>query len=239
MGGLVSTSTSIDAILNNQAGLYKLTGYGFIASAEQRFLLNELSTISFGAAYGKKNLGSFGLLISSFGIDEYKEQKFAFAYARKLLDKLSIGGQLDFLSTRILGYGSSNSVTFEIGIQSMVTKEFTLGFHLFSPGQVSQGTESNIPTRMNAGFAYHPSNKLLIVLEVEKIIDLDFAVRGGISYAFADQFILRAGASTGETTFSFGLAYKIQNSLYFDGAFSQHEVLGITPAASVKYYKEN
>jgi len=114
-----------------------------------------------------------------------------------------------------------------------------LGFHMFSPGQVSHGTESNIPTRMNAGFAYMPTAKLFVGAEVEKVIDLDYIFRAGVSYAFADQFLLRAGASTGETTFTFGLAYTLQEALYFDGAFSQHEILGITPAASVKYLKEN
>ncbi len=238
MGGLVSVSTEIDAILNNQAGLASMDGYGLIATAEQRFLLDELRTVSFGASYEKKDFGTVGLLVSSFGIAEYKEQKFALAYARKLLDQLSIGGQLDYLTTRIQGYGSSNSITFEFGLQSKFNDEIMMGFHMFSPGQVSQGTESNIPTRMNLGFAYIPSDKLIIGAEVEKIVDLDFAFRGGVSYAFAEQFILRAGVSTGETTFSFGLGYALQNALYFDGAFSQHETLGITPAASVKYFKE-
>lgn len=238
MGGVVSSSTHIDALLNNQSGLSHLTGYGIIASAEQRFLIDELRTISLGLGYGNKELGSFGLLISSFGISEYKEQKFGLAYGRKLLDKLRVGGQLDYLTTRIQGYGSSNSITFEMGLQSEVTKEFTLGFHIFSPGQVSQSPESQIPTRMNAGFSYHPSQKLKVVAEVEKIVDLDFSFRGGVNYVLADQLILRAGASTGETTFSFGLAYRLQESIFFEGAFSQHEILGTTPAGSIKYQKE-
>jgi len=238
MGGLVSLSTEIDALLNNQAGLAYLNGYGLIASAEQRFLLEDLRTVSFGAAYGKEELGTVGVVVSSFGIDEYKELKFGLAYSRNLLENFSIGGQFDYLSTRILGYGSSNSITFEVGLQSNVTDEFMLGFHMFSPGQVSQSPESQIPTRMNAGFAYKPSNKLFIAAEVEKILDLDYAFRAGVSYAFADQFILRAGASTGETTFTFGLAFKIQDAIHFDGTFSQHEILGTTPAATVKYSKE-
>jgi len=238
MGGIVSLSTEIDALLNNQAGLATLNGYGLIASAEQRFLLDELRTVSFGAAYGKQELGTVGIVVSSFGIDEYKEIKLGLAYSRQLLEKLSIGGQLDYLSTRILGYGSTNSITFEAGIQSKFTEEFMIGFHMFSPGEVSQGPESQVPTRMNAGFAYIPSKKLFIAAEVEKILDLDYAFRGGVSYAFADQFLLRAGASTGETTFTFGLAFKIQDAIHFDGAFSQHEILGTTPAATVKYFKE-
>ena len=238
MGGIQSTHEGIDAILNNQAGLSSIHNFGFIASSEQRFLLSELVTIAAGAVYGDKNLGTFGLMMSSFGIDEFREQKIGFAYSRKLLDNLSIGGQLDYLSTRIDGYGKSSTITFELGIQSKVSKEVLVGFHIFSPGTIRQGPESDLPTQINAGISYFPSEKLLVSAEVEKIIDLEYSLRLGISYKIYDQLSLRAGASSGATTVSFGLAYVLNQQIHFEGAFSQHEILGTTPGASLKYLKK-
>jgi hypothetical protein len=235
MANTGSTMLGIEAILNNQAGLYKLNGIGVIAATEQRFLLEELNAISFGLAYGNNSLGAVGLMVSNFGFDEYREQKIGLAYSRKLFDNLSIGGQLDLLHVNIAGYGSSSNLTFELGAITDITKEVSIGFHVFSPSEINITDQATVPTKIILGVAYKPSKKIQIVTEVEKIVDRDYTFRMGVDYAIVDALSLRAGYGTGPAMLSFGLGYNINKKLSFDGSFTNHETLGITPSGSLIY----
>jgi len=239
MANTGSNTLGIEALLNNQAGLYKLNGIGVIAASEQRFLLKDLNAVSIGLAYGDKTFGALGLMISNFGFDEYKEQKIGLAYSRLLFNNLSIGGQLDLLHLNIAGYGSSSNITFELGVISKITDQVSVGFHVFSPSEVNITEQSSIPTKIIVGASYKPSKKIEIVTEVEKIIDRDYTFRMGIDYSIVDRFNLRAGLSTGAATLSFGLGININKKISFDGSFSNHETLGFTPAGSLIYQGKN
>ena len=237
LGGNVSSSTGIESILNNQAGLSDLNGFAVIVSSEQRFLLSELLVGSAGIAYNRKGFGTVGLVVSSFGFEEYSEQKIGLAYSRKLFDNLSMGGQLDYLTTRIDGFGSNSAITFELGVQSELSEQFMIGAHIFSPGTVKINDTSEIPSRINIGLKYSPTSKVYVVGEIEKLLDRGLSIQGGINYQIINELYLRVGTSTNPTRMSFGVAYGFNQSFRFDGALVNHDVLGLTPAASVKYQK--
>jgi len=235
LGGSVSGSLGIESLLNNQAGLSQLEGFGVIVSTEQRFLLSELVIASAGVAYNFKKVGTLGLMVSNFGFEEYREQKYGLAYGRKLFENLSIGGQFDVLNTRIVGFGSSTSITFELGLQAALSEAFSIGAHVFSPGTVSINDTNELPSRFNLGVQYQPSDQIYATVEVEKLIDRGLSVQGGISYQIIESLYLRVGTSTNPTRMSFGLAYGFNETFRFDAAMTNHEILGITPAASVRY----
>lgn len=235
LGGNVSGSQGIEGILNNQAGLSQVQGFAVIINSEQRFLLSELLVGSLGLAYNKPSFGTIGLLISSFGFDTYQEQKIGLAYSRQLFDNLSIGGQFDYLNTRIDGFGSSNAITFEIGVQSQVTDQILIGAHVFSPGTVRINDTNEIPSRFNLGIQYKPTPKFFLRAEIEKLIDRPLSIQGGVDYKIINELYLRVGTSTNPTRLSFGVAYGFSNKFQFDLSTVNHEILGLTPAASFSY----
>ena len=63
-------------------------------------------------------------------------------------------------------------------------------------------------------------------------------VRTGFEYEAAEKFWLRGGFSTGNSSFSFGLGYKIKPAL-IDISFSSHEKLGITSSVSIIFNIKN
>ena len=234
MGNTGINFSDVNSLFTNQAGLATLDHTAFLVSAERKFALADLNNLSAGLALPTSS-GTFGLSVNYFGFEQYNETKVGLAYGRKLMDKLSIGVQFDVLNTRIPEYGSKNLLTFEIGLQSELSKQLTLGFHLFNPVKLEIAEDEFLPSVIQAGITYTPSKKVLVNLELEKDIDYPFTVKLGIEYEMVDNFFLRLGANTEPTNFSFGLGYQLKNRLRLDFASIYHQELGFTPAISFGY----
>lgn len=234
MGYTGATFTDINALFTNQAGLSQLENTTATAFGEQRFLLSELGSYSFGIAL-PTNSGTFGLSLNQFGFEGYNEQRVGLAYGRQLFDKLSIGAQALLLHTQIPEYGSQAAVTFEIGALIDLLPQLKIGVHTYSPIRVSVVESEYLPSILKAGLQYRPSEQILLLAEVEKDIDYPARAKFGLEYQVAEPFRLRVGAATNPTTVSFGLGYQVLEQLRFDIASAYHEVLGFSPAAGLSY----
>ncbi len=226
--------TGINSILNNQAGLAKLENTGFLLSAEQRFILNDLNNFGVGFAI-PTNSGTFGLSVQYFGFEDFNQSKIGLTYARELMEKLSVGIQFDMLSTQIAEYGNQNLFTFEIGVQSELIENLLLGFHLFNPVKLEIIEDEYLPTIIRAGATYTASKKLMLHTELEKDFDFPFIFKAGIEYELTNDFWLRVGVHTNPTALSFGLGYQMKNGLRFDLASNYHQELGFTPSVGLGY----
>jgi len=226
--------TDINSIFTNQAGLAKLENISFLVAAERRFSIADLNNLSAGFAIPTQS-GTFGISINYFGFDLYNESKIGIAYSRKFMDKLSIGVQFDMLNTQIAEYGSKNLFTFEVGLQSELNDQFTLGFHLFNPVRQEIVEEEYLPSVIQAGVSYQPTKKVVVNVELEKDIDFPFTIKTGIEYEMVENFWLRIGVNTEPVAFSFGIGYLMKSGLRLDIASSYHQELGFTPAVSLGF----
>ncbi len=228
------TFQDINSIFSNQAGLAYLTEFSATVYGERRFELASLNQLGAAVAYPSK-LGTFGLQLGYFGFDLYNEQKIGLAYSRKLMDKLSLGVQFDFLNTQIKEYGNQGVFTFEVGLLSPITKQISLAFHLYSPMRVELVDQEYIPTALKFGVSYKPSSKVLLTAELEKEGSRKPVVKGGLEYLIHPSLALRLGASTNPTLFSFGVGYQIKNQVQIDIASTYHQVLGFSPGVSIRF----
>ena len=234
MGNAAIGFQDVHSLFSNQAGLAGLDQISFTAIGESRYSAFGIRSLGAGFAY-PTNSGTFGLALQYFGIEEYNEQKVGIAYARQLFGKLSIGVQMDYLRLQVQDYGDRNLFTFEIGIQSQVSKNLRLGFFTYSPMQVEIVPGENIPTIFKIGGAYKISSKLNLAAEIEKDIDFPMEVHVGIEYALVDALDLRIGAQTEPSELSFGIGYHLKDQLNIDIAASYHQFLGITPTFNATY----
>jgi len=223
------------ALFSNQAGLTNLTKFAVVAAAEQRFLLSELQSVAIGAALPTRS-GSFGLVVQSFGYEEFRQQKIGLSYARKLWSALSIGAQFDFFQTRIPEYGSRGTLTFEAGMQADVSKTVRVGAHVFSPAQVELAEGENLPTIFRLGVAWKVSDKLMVVSELEKDIEFPFRWKNGLSYQPVKTVSIRSGYASEPSMLYLGLGFAFGNGLQADMAGSFHQTLGFSPSAGVTWY---
>lgn len=225
-----------NSLLSNQAGLAWVEDVSILVSAERRFSLSELNSVSAGVAV-PAGLGTFGLVVNTFGFESFRQQKIGLAYARRLFENFSLGAQFDYLQTSIPEHGSKGALTFEMGIQGKLSKEITAGVHVFSPAQVELAEADNIPTVFRMGFAWQASDKALLVAEAEKDIDFKARIKGGFEYRLAEPVFLRAGFGTNPATFHFGVGYRLKSKFGIDAASGYHQLLGLSPALSAYWSK--
>ncbi len=234
MGNTGLTFTDIHSGISNQAGLAYLKAPAVSVGAHQKFLINDLQLFTLMAAYPTQS-GTFGLQVNYFGFDLYNEQKIGIAYSRRLFDNLSIGAQIDFLNTRIEEFGSKGLFTFELGLQAKVLEDLYIGAHIYNPIRQEIVEDEFLPTIFSLGLGYIPSEKVEVLIEVQKNIDFPVSFRFGLQYTPIQELMLRTGFQTESTQFSMGAGYVIKKLLVIDIAANYHQILGFTPSVGLTY----
>ena len=217
---------------NNQAGLAHLDNFSAATFIENRFLLKELQIAAFNFAKPTKS-GTWGLAMQYFGFSDYNEQKIGLNYSRILFDKLAIGGQFDFLNTRINEYGSAAAITFELGLQYQILDNLIMGIHIFNPVRAKIGTNS-LPSIIQIGLSYQAGKYINISGSIEKNTSLPYNIRFGLEYNLQEKIQIRAGVNSNPNRLSFGIGYQI-NRIQLNVATSYHDVLGFSPAFGLSF----
>ena len=235
MAGNGVTLTGVDALLNNQAGIAKTEKLSFIVSTELRHSIPDLIAFGAGVSIPWDGYGVFGISASNLGLADYKEQKIGLAYSRSLFNNFDLGIQFDLLNTSILNFGSRTTGTFELGFIADFGTKFKIGGHIFSPVSISITDEANdVNSRLRIGGSYSPSEKVKVLLELDKWYQNDLTVRGGFEYQMVENIAVRLGMSSNPVFYSIGLSYNVFGDFSLDGGYGVHSILGSTPSLSIK-----
>ncbi len=236
MGSAGAMFTGIESIYTNPAGLTDLEKFGFDVSYDRRFNLNELATVSLA---GAKKIGrnAIGVSVSRFGYSAYSENRAGLTYARKLFDKVSIGGSFHYLGYNIENYGSANRFTFDIGLQSEINENLSIGAYIFNPASISLTEEQDVPSRMSIGLRYTVSSKAKVYMDVSKTINRSPEFKFAVDYQVVEAFSLRGGANISQSSFHFGPAYHMKNGLSIIGGYSFDNRLGHSTGLSISYVR--
>lgn len=222
---------------HNQAGLaeFKIPSAGIFH--ESRFLIDELS-LSAGTLILPDKNGNLTLSFYQFGKGTFKEHKFGLAYSKQLSENFYTGLQLDYFSKhypeneKAFGFA-----TFEFGVTYQLTKQLTVGTHIFNP--IKKGIKTNFrkeksPYIFRFGGHYSFSNYALIVFESQKTSDQSLIVKSGLEINPYKNLAFRIGVFGNPMQLSSGFGYKYKQ-LSTDIAFRFHQSLGITPSISIQF----
>lgn len=235
MGRSSVALTDIWSVHNNQAGIARLEKYGIGLYYENRFYIQQLSFKAL-AIVAPAKVGTFGLSFTHFGYELYADMKLGLAYARAFGPHFAVGIQLDYLLTQFGdNYGSKNSISCEIGIQSKVTKTLTIGAWIYNPVNISLSETSahDIPIIFKLGTAWQISEQFLCSVEVEKNSQLTpLLLRIGLEYCIKQKFFLRAGVTSHREIFSMGFGMRLK-IVHFDISCVMHQSLGFSPQSSL------
>jgi hypothetical protein len=241
MGDVATAVSDFWSVYNNQAAMpfYGKTAAGI--HYDNRYLLKETSIAALGFTFPVKN-GSdvFGASLYHYGGGNYGEMKVGFAYAKSFASVFSFGLQFDYLLDYFgeATYGKRSGFTFETGIYGQITKNFSLGFHVYNPARLKMLTYNNIieyiPTILRLGLTYKFPEKCLIGFDIEKNLDTKMQYHAGIEYIVHQYVILRGGVRFPDFSFSLGFGTQFK-SLSIDFASSYHPYLGYSPQLGLVY----
>ena len=241
MGGAATAVSDFWSVYNNQAAM---SFYGKTAAGiyyDNRYLLRETSTASFGFIFPLKNgSDAFGTSLCHYGGGNYGELKVGLAYSKSFASVFSFGLQFDYLLNyfKEATYGKRSGFTFETGIYGQVTKNFSLAFHVYNPARLKMVTYNNIteyiPTVLRLGLAYTFPQKCLIGFDIEKNLDTKMQYHAGVEYIVHQYVTLRGGLRFPDFSFSLGFGTQYKN-LSIDFASSYHPSLGYSPQLGLVY----
>lgn len=237
--GIADAGVALDdigALYTNPAGAVFIEDWAIDVSADRRYNLKDLTTLSFAAAK-QVGFGTVGLVIGQYGFDEFAEQKIGLSYGRLLTQSIALAGQLDVIGYKISGFGNTYKVTAEFGIITRLGKQITIGAHIYNPTSIKITSDEELDSRLKLGLNYHPTSKIDFYSELEKIIDRDIQIKLGMVYTMLDNFDITAGSNLTLESLHVGFRYRPIRGMMMAISFTYNNTsLGNTPAFSGQYY---
>lgn len=236
LAGTASLQSDLWSINNNPAGLAHLKKWQSGISYENQFLQSELAnkTALFSIPVSR---GSFGVSVNQFGYTSFNENRIGVSYGQILSDKISMGIQINYLSTRIGdGYGQTNALSGNVGLLAKLNEELTLSAMVINPSRakLAELSDERYPTLIKLGLSYEFSKKVAVFSEVAKDVDFGANVRVAVEYKAIDQLYFRAGYATNPSLTSFGFGLNL-TKFKLDFASSFDANLGFSPQVSLSY----
>lgn len=222
---------------HNQAGLSGIHNFKAGVFYESRFMVDELS-LAAGSLILPIDAGTFGFSFYQFGKGTYKENKMGLAFSKQLTQKLHLGIQLDYFSSRLPENNKTfGFATFEAGIIYSFNKKLFLGGHVFNP--ILNGIETvegkqKSPTIFRVGGHYQFDEMVLISFETQKDLENPILFKTGIEFTPIENLALRFGVSGKPINYTAGLGFTFKK-ITTDIGFSYHGNLGITPSLSIQF----
>ncbi len=208
------------------------------AYGEQRFLLSELTSGSAGIVWPFLPEQSIGVAVSTFGFDAFRRSVASASYGIEVIERLSLGASVSYMNIDLGELGSTNAVLANVGINTALTDQLSLGFTAYNITRTQLentfGIQEDLPVVYAAGLAYQPDEKVLLVVDLVKDVDQLVSFRGGIEYRLASILNVRAGVGNEPIIWSGGIGLNL-NQLQLDFAAQYHEQLGYTPQVSLSF----
>ena len=226
------------SLFNNPASMMHHTVSGIYLGMENRF---ELAALSSAQLAGTMNLGKYGMLgakMIRFGSEEYIDQTFGLAYARRLSHSILLGVSFDLLHLRIPEYGSRSLFTFELGMISRITQDIRINVYVFSP-QGMLFVESHIlPTVMSIGVDWSVSDRVSLLAEVEKSSYHPSQIKVSVGYRLLDNLSLSAGviSSSHSANMTGGMQFTLREHWQMHLGVALHQYLGISSGIGFEYH---
>ena len=236
VGGAQAALTSAWSPLYNPGLLPWQKTSSIAVGAENRFLTAGTHAQGLSGIFKLKR-SAFGLGIVSHGYSAYRRSRVGLSYGLMLGNRVSAGVTIHYDALSLgNNYGSAGAVSATVGVSGKISESFTVGAYVFNPLRVSfsDNVDEYLPTVMAVGAAYTFSDKVMVLVDVEKDINFKPGLKLGIDYKPADILHVRGGFRTLPQSFTFGFGLDLPR-FNADLAAWVHPVLGTSPMLSLQY----
>jgi hypothetical protein len=238
LGGATIALPKPSAGIQNEALLPVSGKMAFFVASALPFGIGDYQSAQAQAAFKLDKNSGVGLEFAYSGIELYREQRIRLGYGRRLGERVSLGGNLDWLQANALEYGNKNALTFGLSMLAQALPTLSIGAKIQNPLQTKLG-ESKLPAQFRLGACWKPGEQFAFSSEVEKIIDRPAQIKAGMEYLPTDILVLRAGVRGGGIgRAGFGVGLRFKNGLGLDFGTEWDPYLGFTPAAMIRWRKE-
>ena len=217
---------------NNIGGLAKVdkpsAGFSYHAIPSASFF-NRMSAV---ISVPVRN-GATGLSVFRFGDDLYNEQIASLGVAHTF-GLASLGLKVNYLQYNAEAMGRREAWTCNFGGIAEITPRLLVGAHIMNLNQpvINTLTGERVPTRITAGVALKPSEKILIASEIEKDLEYRPVFKTGFEYQALKKIAFRTGFNLNPDVAFFGMGVKPGN-FQLDYALQLNHSFGLSHQATV------
>lgn len=236
LGGSSTAESNVFSVNNNMASSAELKQYQIGVYNQTRFSIKELNLINSSILITTK-LFHVGASINHFGYEKYNQQNISLGIAKKLNSNFNLGVTFNYLTINIAEQENTGALTGSLSAFYKINKNLQLGVLLFNPtlSNYSINGYGKINTFGRIGVKYQVNKSVYLIGDLDKTLEQETILRGGINYALHSHFDLSLGYDNNPNYLTFGFNAKIkQMDLAF--AASMHEILGFTPHIGLIFY---
>jgi hypothetical protein len=215
-----------DAWLANPAALRSLDRRWAAASHTRLLGDATLPRSVLSAAFPTLKRGGFGLALSDFGNDLYRERTFSAGWAFRAAPSVSLGAAVGGYVLDVDRYGGGSAWGVDAGILGRPHPAVSWGVVLKKANAPRfSGAEDALPAATRAGFSARVARSAWLSAEAEKSRGDPFSIRVGLEAFPAAALALRAGGRTRPDRYTLGLGL-LTRAGRLDYAYLTHPFLG-------------
>ncbi|WP_156152279.1 hypothetical protein [Flammeovirga sp. OC4] len=171
-----------------------------------------------------------------FGDADFNEQSIVLGVGKKI-GIVRLGGSLNFYQVGGETIRRLNAMTFNFGINTILSEYIILSFHghnILNESYAVDELQIPISSVYRFGIAYKMDQSIHLSTQIEKEMDQLLTSRSTISYQLTDLFKIYSGITFPSVRIGAGSQLNYKHWI-FDYAFQVHQVLGWTHAFSLSY----
>ncbi len=234
MGYASATLNDEWAFFNNIAGLAKVN------ESMGGCVLDVHPALSGGNRMGAMftmpfSFGTSAVGLFRFGDDLYSEQMISAGFANQI-GNTSLGAKLSYIQYRAEGFGTHGALGINIGGITQLTKQISIGAWIQNINQpkINFGDREKAPVKLLAALSFKPSEKFIVVSEIEKDVLYRALWKTGMEYAIHEKFFARAGFNVHPNAMFLGVGFKSWR-IKIDYAIQSFTQLGASHQASASF----
>lgn len=221
------------SLLNNPAGLSRVNAVSAAAAFETRPSLpgaNRAAAV-FSVPFPT---GAGGIGMFAFGDEVYSEQLLTVGIGNRF-GIASLGLRLNYIQYRS-PVNTTHALSFSFGGMAKIGSSLEVGAYIVNVNRpvVTSAAKEYLPVHLVVGAGFHATPQVLLVTEIDKDLDYDPIIKGGIEYSVYKKVWFRTGFNLHPSAGYAGLGFKI-GSIRIDYAVQFSNTLDGAHQASATY----
>jgi hypothetical protein len=236
VGGNSVAEKNVFGVNNNMAATADLNSFNIGIYNQTPFAIKQLNTINASVIIPSKLL-NIGFLVNNFGYEKFNQQNLGVGISKKLNNNFNLGITLNYLTINVYGQENTSALTGSVSTFYKINKNIQLGVLLFNPIESKYNINGygNVNTFGRIGAKYQLSKSVFLISEIDKTIQYETILRGGINYAIHPKFNVSLGYANNPNLITCGFNANVKQ-LEITFATSIHETLGLTPHIGLVFY---
>jgi len=209
---------------------------------------NRRASVLYGRSFGLKELSNSGISIpvysgrenieiglSRFGFSLYHEDIISIGIGKRILNNAAVGFALRYLSAEIRGYGSTSTISLDMGFSLKINSKLNLGVsakNLNAP-KLSK-SESSLGRSVRIGASFSVDDNVLLIAEYQREENETTVYRIGSEIEILNNQYLRFGITNNPSSLSMGFGFRL-DKIDINYSFRTHPYLEASQFFSFGY----